>query len=410
MQRYQYLIIGGGIAGVTAAETIRERDSQGAIAVICEEPHLLYSRVLLPAYLKQRINREQLFLRRSDDFTKNRIDLRLHEEVAEVDLRLREVRMTNHQGLAFERLLIATGGRVRPWGEPRDQQVVYRLQTLDDADRMREDLHRIRAPVVIGTSFIGLEFLEIFVENGAHPFILSRDPYYFSHLLGPEGGTLLMENFSVHGIDGQYGDSIREIAHRNGRVIIGTEQFQEYDCDAIAVGIGIERNRSFLKGIGVAVGNRGVLVNEFLETDAEGVWAAGDVVEFRDPEDGRTRTLGNWTSAFLSGRQAGLNMAGAREPFLHVETYAITSFGMQITAVGDCTVDGSESIEQQRPRDRSYHRFFIRGGRLRGAVLINSFRDKPHVTALIANRVPVAPFASNLSDPAFDIKNIPVVS
>ncbi len=409
MQRYQYLIIGGGIAGVTAAETIRERDPDGAIAIVSEESHLLYSRVLLPAYLKGRINREQLFLRRSDDFARKRIDLRIHEGVAGVDLKLREVRMTNHQGLAFERLLIATGGRVRAWGEPHVQGAIYRLQTLDDADRMHEALHRIRTPVVIGTSFIGLEFLEIFVENGARPFILSRDPYYFSHLVGPEGGALLAENFSFRGIDGQYGDSVREIAHRNGRITIATEQFQEYDCDAIAVGIGIERNRSFLKSLGVEIGDRGVLVNEFLETSAEGVWAAGDVAEFHDSEGSRTRTLGNWTSAFLSGRQAGLNMAGVREPFLHVETYAITNFGMQITAVGDCTADGAKTLEQRSVAERRYRRFFIRDGRLAGAVLINSFRDKSHVTALIRNRVPIADFTSNLSDLAFDIKNIPVV-
>ena len=131
--RYDYLIIGGGIAGVTAAETIRENDNRATtIGIISEEPHLLYSRVLLPAYLKGRVSREQLFLRKIDDFTEKKIDLNIHEKVLFVDIKRKEVGLANRVSIGFEKLLIATGGAVAAWGA-EDIQDFISLRRVPEA-------------------------------------------------------------------------------------------------------------------------------------------------------------------------------------------------------------------------------------------------------------------------------------
>src|SRR3989344_836979 len=145
MDSYQYLIIGGGIAGVTAAETIREQHPDATIGIVTHEPYPLYSRVRLPMYLKRKIPREKLFLRTIDDFIESRIELRLQETVTAVDEKRREITLSRFAGsggarhngvtLGYQKLLIASGGRARPWGRPEDESVIYRLQTIDDADR-----------------------------------------------------------------------------------------------------------------------------------------------------------------------------------------------------------------------------------------------------------------------------------
>ena len=110
MTRYDYLIIGGGLAGVTAAETIRVEDPRGSIAIVGDEPHILYSRVLIPSYLKGKISRHQLFLRRSEDFSEKQIDLLLGAQVTAVDPARKEVAFADRDPIAYQKLLITSGG------------------------------------------------------------------------------------------------------------------------------------------------------------------------------------------------------------------------------------------------------------------------------------------------------------
>lgn len=405
---YDYLIIGGGIAGVTAAETIREGDAYASIAIVSSEPHVLYSRVLLPSYLKRRIPREKVFLRVTDDFTEKRIDLHLQMEAASVDARHREAVLENGMTLGYRKLLIASGGRVKEWGKPEDQSLIYRLQTLDDADRLFNALPHIRSPFVVGASFISLEFLEIFRLNHISPTLLVRDKRFFGDLLDDEGGRLFQENFEAKGIKVFYQDSVAEITHGLTGAEVTTRTLKKIPCDAIGVGIGIDRNLDFLKESGIETGEKGIRTNEFLEASQPDVFAAGDVAEYHDVISGAYRAEGNWTSAFLQGKQAGLNMAGQRAPFKSVPTYTLVNLGFQITVLGDCSDDENTIVRSDGMR-RWYERFFLREGKLAGAVLINRFADKTHVARLIEGGVQIGQWHDALTDFAFDIHSIPVI-
>ena len=146
-------------------------------------------------------------------------------------------------------------------------------------------------------------------------------------------------------------------------------------------------------------------MNEFLETNMEGIFAAGDVAEFYDLILGKHRVQGNWTNAFLQGKIAGLNMTGSRNPFKNVSAYSITNLGFQITALGDCDKD-AESVVRIDRKNRRYERFFIRDGCIIGAALINSFQDKPYLATLIEKRVNMEVYRERLSDWEFDIRTI----
>ncbi len=408
MTRYDYLIIGGGIAGVTAAETIRARDPRGSIAIVGDEPHILYSRVLLPAYLKGKIRREQLFLRRSEDFSEKQIDVLLGARVAGVDPARKEVAFADRDPIAYQKLLIASGGRVKPWGKGKDEDVVFRLQTLDDADRLWGALPRMKRALVVGSSFIGLEFLEIFNAHRVATTILSRDAYYFSSLLDPRGGEMLGQNFERFGVAMQFGDEVAELGRSESGIMVTTKAMRNFETDALAIGVGIDRNVEVFRDSGIAGGAQGILANEFLETNQPDVWAAGDGAEFRDVISGDQHVLGNWTSAFLQGKRAGENMAGTRDAFRHVPSYSITNFGFQITALGETLAD-TDTIVRIAPLQNQYERLFLKDGALAGAALINRFHDKPHLVKLIEGRVNLAAYREKLQDPSFDIHEIPLV-
>ena len=449
MQSYEYLIIGGGIAGVTAAETIRGRDTRGRIGIVSDEPHTLYSRVLLPAYLKKRIPRNRLFLRTADDFTKKNIALLLGQEARAIDTRKKEVIFLDGNRCGYEKLLIAGGGRVAPWNEKENERWIWRLQTIEDADRMRASLPAFRHALVAGGSFIALEFLEIFAENKIPCTLLLKGPHFFEHILDPRGGEMLRENFEKQGIRVEINDSIAHIVSRvnparirsaGDEVSHGAErwgiisnrikkpeaaehpedlQIAEYaevftqaarqiTCDAVGLGIGIERRIGWLKDSGILLGSRGVLANEFLETNVSDVFAAGDIAERYDPLRGGHHADGNWTGAFLSGRHAGLVMTGDRMQYRHIPVYSISNLGFQITVVGYCEPDAETKMRIDAGRSR-YERFFFKSGMLRGAVLINCFGDKAHLARIIETQSPVDTYGQELTDFKFDVNQIPIV-
>ena len=408
---YHYLIVGGGIAGVTAAETIREHTNDAHIAIVGEEPHMLYSRVLLPAYLKNRIPRSKLFLRTIGDFTDKKIDIHGGDPIVSIDTAHKDVTLESGKTFGYDKLLLATGGRVKEWGRPEDQLFIYRLQTLDDADRLFTALPSLHNPLVIGSSFISLEFLEIFLANKITPKLLVRGKYFFEHVLEEQGGRLLHENFLRLGIQADYNDTIAQIdtmPQALGERDITTKRLNQISIDAIAVGIGITRDIAYAKKSGIEIGERGIKVNEFFETNSVDIFAAGDVAEYYDGMSKSYRVAGNWTSAVLQGQSAGLAMFGKKEAFVHVPSYSITNLGFQITALGD-TANYESAVVRIETVHRQYERFFLRGHTLAGAVLINRFADKTHLSKLIEQQIDITQWRDQLGDNSFDIHTIPVI-
>lgn len=407
MKHYDYLIIGGGIAGVTAAEAIRGEDPAGTIGVLSDEPHLLYSRVLLPSYLKKRIRREQVFLRDAGDFSGGRIDLHLQRPASAVDTASHQVHTADGEVFGYEKLLISSGGKVNQWRGGWSDGRVHRLQTLDDADRLYRALGKIREPLVVGSSFIALEYIEIFLSAGVLPRVFTKDEYFFGRMLDSTGGALMAEHFASHGVPLSFDDEITSVEEGREALEVSFRRAGALHTDVLAVGIGITRNIGFLAGSGITLGE-GVRTDEYLETNVPGVFAAGDIAEYHDLIAGRPRLVGNWTNAVLQGKRAGLNMAGQRAPFRNVPSYAITNLGFQITAVGECD-NALEAVSRSGPERHQYERFFLRQGSLAGAFLINHFADKPHISELISRRVNIERFIPRLRDTGFDIRAIPAV-
>ncbi|MDZ4260507.1 MAG: FAD-dependent oxidoreductase, partial [Candidatus Sungbacteria bacterium] len=184
--------------------------------------------------------------------------------------------------------------------------------------------------------------------------------------------------------------------------------FKKITADAIAVGVGIDRNMAYARESGFDASEHGIRVNEYLETNYPEVYAAGDVAEFYDVISRKHRVVGNWTSAVLQGKRAGLNMMGMREPFSSVPSYSITNLGFQITALGDIS-NHADAVVRMDKAHRQYERFFFEENVLAGAVLINRFADKAHLAKLIEQHTDMSQWREQMSNNSFDIHTIPVV-
>ncbi|MDP3784995.1 MAG: FAD/NAD(P)-binding oxidoreductase [bacterium] len=383
---YDYLIIGGGIAGTTAAETIRRRDAAGKIAIVEDEPHLLYSRVFLPAYARGELGREKVMLRGLKDYERQNIDLFVSERILKIDFSRREAATASGKNFFYKKLLVASGGRVRPWEfEKEFADRILRLQTLEDAERIRSLAFegKIKKVAVVGGGFISLEFLNIFKKYGVELTLILRADYFWKGQVDDKGGEFFKELFSRNAVAQLSRDELYEIRRVGNGIQVLTKNGNKIECDYIAAGLGLKRNNELVEG--QLETGRGIKVNEFLEAKGqERVWAAGDVVEYFDKFSGRDRMVGNWTHGFMTGHIAGENMAGGRKSFASASTYSITALSSVLTFVGDVEEDAAdETVTRFLPAERKYSRFFLKRGRLIGAILFNTYQLKPILSKLI---------------------------
>ncbi len=410
MEHYDYLIIGNGVAGMTAAEAIRARDASASIAIASDEPHPLYSRVLLPSYVKGTATREQMFLRKTADYVSKNILLLGGETAERLDTSKRTLLLKSGTELGFRKLLLASGGRPQPLNTPGEELPgVSRFQTIEDADAMREFLPTVRRAVVVGGGFIALEYLEILAQRNIPVTLVLPYAHFLGRFMDAAGGRILTENFERYDIEVVANDRLRAIDGGETVQGIQTEMGCTLEADFLGIGIGLLRDTAWLESSGLNTSANGVITDEFLGTSVPGIFAAGDAADFYDITLGFRHTHGNWGNAFRQGELAGRNMVApaSRETYRSVTSYGIRNLGLQIALVGHVAGGpGIEAVSSVAP-DGKYGRFFLQGKRLVGAALINRHEDRPVISRMIGEAVPLnAAARQNLEDPAFDIKTL----
>lgn len=413
--RYDYLIVGGGVAGVTAAETIREKDRQSSICIISKESEPLYSRVLLGRYARGKLPRAKIFLRSLADYSNKNIDVLMGKEVVVANFDVREVRLSDKGTLSYGKLLIATGSTPLRWriiGEDIDR--TFHLQTINDADRFASALLSLRGTgeaIVVGDGFAALEFLESAAESGYKAHLIVRKKRFFSGALDERGWGILEQNFARHGITSHMDTEIKKLEQNDaGALEAHTNTGETIKGVWLGLDIGVGCNYAAFQGGGLKI-NRGIVVNEYLESPVPDVWAAGEVAEICNSKTGELSFASSWNYSFLQGRAAGENMAAQnaddRTIFDAMPTYSINSLGYNITIVGDASAnDETETIARIWPDGLAYERFFFRGGMLVGAFLINKFADKQAITKLIKLKADLFETKNIFRDPEYDIAKL----
>ncbi len=387
MRRVDHLIIGGGIAGVSAAEAIRNRDAAATIAIVGDESHLLYSRVLLPHVVRGKVSEEKAFLRTREFFIERNIECVIGVAATRLDAASRTVAFSDGSEIGYGKLLVATGGAVRRLDCPgaADAGCLY-LQTLEDAAALKEAAKSGPA-LVIGGGFIALEFAMSFAHYGTPVVAVARGDGFFSRVLDDAGRRKLHAALAAHGVEVRPNAAVRAIEIVGGRKIAQLSTGERIECAAVGVGIGIVPNVGWLAASGIAL-SEGALVDDHLRASAD-VFAAGDVAEFMDARLGERRRVGNWQNALFQGKIAGANMAGGDAPYDAITSYSITCFDLPIAFVGAVDVRSDERVVRETAAGASLQ-FFLRENRVIGATCVGPFSDRAAVTALITSGAPLS--------------------
>ncbi len=412
MNKYKYLIIGGGVAGTTSADFIRLDDPQGSIAIIGEEAEVLYSRVLLPQYLRNQVSYDRLFLRKQSDYEEKKIELLKGVRVTKIDTKNKKITLNGGEILDYERLLAASGGKVNKLDIPgKELKGVNYLRTTTDAKQIKEQMKEAKNAVVIGAGFIGAEFAQSFVQNGLKTTCIIREPYFWENVVGENSGKLIgqiLEKNDVEIIAQTYASGF---LGQDKLSSVKLDSGQEIPADIAGVGVGIHMDLDYLKDSGIKI-NRGAVANQYLETETQDVWAAGDIAEFYDVVADKYHQMGNWSNAGAQGRVVGSNMAKGwkkenLEEFVTVSAYTIAIFGNSFTFMGDPSTDeNTDSIERGSIADGKLGRISLKNDTIVAASLINLSSDRTAITELIKNKIKITAARNKISDLSFDLNNL----
>jgi nitrite reductase (NADH) large subunit len=303
------VILGNGPAAVAAAEAARGLDERCEITLISKESVPFYSPCPLPEYLEGSIPRSLLFLRDEDSYRRQRLTTVFGRAAAGIDAEARRVRFEDGT-LDFDRLLIATGSRavMPPIPGLAETPGVFSFKTLSDADRILARLPGARRAAVIGSGFIGLEAAQALSRRGLKVAVIEALPQVLPQMLDAEMAGRVEERLREHGVEVLTGSPASAVLGGAGGVAAVAAGGAEVPCDLVVCAAGVLPDLSLVAGSGLATAT-GILVDGRMATSAEGVFAAGDVVEGPDVF-GRRRVLPNWPNAVTCGRIAAFNMLG----------------------------------------------------------------------------------------------------
>ena len=389
----RYVIVGNGVAGTTAAETLRKNDPNCSIHLLTNEPYPLYNRVSLPRFLQGVIVEKKVMIRDFAWHEQRNIQLVTETMATSINTDERVVVTDKGQHLPYDALLIATGGWANPLRVPGTKGVkhIYNFVTLDDTKTIIERMLESRTALAYGGSFISYELCDGFAVRKLDTTWIMRGPYWLRNSLDPDGGEVIDNIAKKFGVRVIHGDEVEEVVPKNGvPSYVKTKKGRELQADMIGIGLGITLNTEILTHTPVEV-RKGIVVNEYLETNVPGVYAAGDVAEFFDGAIGQHHTMGTWDNAMAHGRIVGVNMAGGHQPYLDVPTYTSPLFDVNIAVVGTAESNNHElsSIARREPGEKgneNYRKLFFRDNRLVGVLMIGSPKGRKKLVEIVKNQ------------------------
>lgn len=426
MKSVDYLIIGGSAAGTTAAEAIRNLQPNSSITIVTDENHEEYSRVLLPHYIRGKVSRDAVFLKKSDWYGQKKIELVKGVRVQGLAVREKTVNLSNGEKIQYSKLLIAVGGKVIKLKAPgvENANILY-MRTVEDADKIVKVASQSQKAVIIGGGFIGLEFCSCLRVNGvADVKVLVLEDYFWQGKLDEQSSRVLVATLEKNGVQVLTREEVTRFEkaglHQGESFVKGfsliTKSGKSFTADAVGVGIGIKSDFSWLEGSGIKI-NRGIVTNEYLQTNVPDIYAAGDCAEFNDVVFERQHIMGNWANATSQGNAVGKTMAGEKTVFETASSYSINFFAPPNG--GSCTFIGvteekfaDEVISRGSVEACKMTRIFIKtiGNVMRivGATVINDPAQVSPLTMAVKNKIDIAGYKDKLADSSFNLSLITV--
>jgi len=379
------VIIGGGAAGLGAADMLRRQGYDGSLTMISADDWPPYDRPNLSKdFLVGNAPDEWMRLRLPEFYGEQKIDLVLNSRVSALDIPRKRVLLENGQTYGFEALLIATGAEaVRLKIEGATDSQIHYLRTFADARAIVAKAASAKSVAVVGASFIGLEVAASLRTLGIAVNVIAPESQPLERVMGPEVGRMVRGLHEAHGVVFHLGETVRNINPTTLTLSGGAT----LEVDFVVLGVGVRPSLMLAEQAGLAT-DRGIVVNEYLETSAPGVFAAGDVARWPDPHSGEIIRVEHWVVAERQGQVAAKNILGYRERFDAVPFFWSQHYDVAINYVGHAERWDSVEIDGDL-NSRNCAVFYKRGGRTLAVATISRDLQSLQAEAAMEARIPV---------------------
>lgn len=386
----RYLLIGGGLASVSCADALRRRGADGEILIVSREPDPPYDRPpCSKEYLRGQRSAQEIELRPAAWYARREIGLRTRTSVMRLDPSARTARLSDRTEVSFDRALLATGANVRRLNVPGcELDGIHYLRTLRNADAIRSDCVGKRV-VLIGGSYIGCELAASLTELGCSCAVVMLEPQPLSRGFGTQAGRFFRAVLEGHGVSVHGGEELERLEGSSGRVQrVRCKSGLTLDAEAVVIGVGAVPDVTLARAAGLRLGDSGgVRVDETLATSVAGIWAAGDIAEYRSVvHDGAQMRIEHWDVAMHQGRHAAGAMLGDRAAY-NVVPYFFSDLSdwVSLEYVGPAGAWDREIVRGSLD-DGRFCILYLQGARLRAALSVGRADDLMRARELIASR------------------------
>ena len=397
-----YLIVGNGVAGNSAAETIRKIDPGGKILMFSKERYHFYYTPALPEYLAGEKQLKDFTLHNAQWYENNRIDLFLETEVTRIDSRQKIAQTQKGAEFSFDKLLLACGGKsFLPPIPGSSSPGVFTLRTFDDAEAIRKTAREAKKAVVIGGGLLGLEAGNGLRKVGLEVSVVEFFPRLLPRQTDRPGAALLQRQMEEMGFRFFLGAKTKEIAAGKSGLRVLLEGGQELPADLVLISAGVRPEISLAQALGLPV-DKGIKVDDQMYTGLDGIYAAGDPVEHRG------RFYGIWPASMEQGRIAGANMAGQEKLYSGtVPSNSLKVVGIDLLAAGEIDPEGKmESAVVRDEARKIYRKLVLQENRIVGAMLLGDTRGKEEIQKAIQSKKDIASLKKELAKEKFDFSRL----
>lgn len=400
----KYVIIGNGAAGITAAEKIRELEKEDSITIISSEDCLVYSKCMLPDYIGEKLPREKLFIRDMKSYEKNRIEILFNENIKQLDTSNCKVRLDSGRVLDYDKLLLAAGGSpFIPYMEGLDKVRSFTLNSVNDADHIRENVVRDGTALIVGGGLTGIELGFALKNLGMKPLVIDRSDKILPKQLDSESMKVLIGEIIDHGIEFSLSTTIDRIESsyantrgNGGRAVLSNGR--EFDFDLIILTIGSKPNVDMVKDTGIKV-ERGILVNDYMETSVKNVFAAGDIAETINKLSDEYVSSYVWPNAMAQGKCAAFNMAGVMQEFSHSMLNSVQLRDIPFMSMGVVNPAGNdyEILTNYNKDLKIYKRVILKDNVVKGLIFYGDMKNANMVAGLARKGIDVKEIKNQLT-------------
>jgi len=330
-----YVIVGTGVAGVAAINSLRALDRTAEVTLVAEDPHGFYSRPGLAYYLNGEVPEKQLTIFSKDDWKALKIHF-IKGTASQLDPVKHQLAIGSIGRLSYDRLLLATGSTGVPLYIPgTDLKGVVKLDDLEDTRHILSLARRARTAVVVGGGIIAVELVEGLKARGLKVHYFLRGDRYWPNVLDERESRLLEQRLVEDGVILHFQTEVAEIQGKRGKVSgVRTTGGEFIRCEILAVGIGVKPRLELAKAAGLAT-DRGILTDNSMQTSDSDIFAAGDVAQIQDPQSGQSFIDTLWHPARVKGKIAAINMTGRKRAYdKKVAVNVLRLAGVMTTIIG----------------------------------------------------------------------------